>query len=276
MSVLTLQQPVEVLQSRPWLALYGVMLRPRRQAAHLEEADLAPIQRLFPEEMMNTIFSYLGPYELGRAACVCRQWRHLSEHHKHWQAACQQAYGACHKDVTCSQDLVRKSYRCSWRRLFLECPHLRFDGLYASRNTYIRQGVSEWRREKGSCFLVTYFRYFRFFPDGTLLYRTSPLTIGKVAKSMMRSPCEAQQKQKQQDQHVFSGRYVIKVGGNDSCYQERGQHCCLESSERQLPAWCVHIACVSFGGIDTVLLKSSWIPTQSLIPRHLTPTASQP
>lgn len=43
------------------------------------QADLAPIQRVFPEEMMNTIFSYLGPYDLGRAACVCKQWRHFSE-----------------------------------------------------------------------------------------------------------------------------------------------------------------------------------------------------
>lgn len=102
-------------------------------------------------------------------------------------------------------------YRSSWRRLFLECPHLRFDGIYVSRNTYIRQGVSEWKRDKGVCFLVTYFRYFRFFPDGTLLYRTSPLTVSKVAKSLMRNPCQAQQKQKQQDQHVFTGRYVIKV-----------------------------------------------------------------
>lgn len=109
--------------------------------------------------------------------------------------------------------------RGSWRRLFLECPHLRFDGLYVSRNTYIRQGVSEWKRDKGSCFLVTYFRYFRFFPDGTLLYRTSPLTVGKVAKSLMRNPCQAQQNQKFWDQHVFSGRYVIKVG----CFAEQQQ-----------------------------------------------------
>lgn len=50
--------------------------------------------------------------------------------------------------------------RGSWKRMFLESPHLRFEGLYVSRNTYIRQGVSEWKREK-TCHLVTYFRYFR-------------------------------------------------------------------------------------------------------------------
>jgi hypothetical protein len=49
--------------------------------------------------------------------------------------------------------------------MFLDSPHLRFDGLYVSRNTYIRQGVAEWKREK-TCHLVTYFRYFRCAPRG--------------------------------------------------------------------------------------------------------------
>ena len=30
--------------------------------------------------------------------------------------------------------------RGSWRALFLGRPHLRFDGIYVSRNTYIRTG----------------------------------------------------------------------------------------------------------------------------------------
>jgi F-box protein 9 len=51
--------------------------------------------------------------------------------------------------------------------MFLDSPHLRFDGLYVSRNTYIRQGVAEWKREK-TCHLVTYFRYFRCAARGVL------------------------------------------------------------------------------------------------------------
>jgi F-box protein 9 len=95
--------------------------------------------------------------------------------------------------------------------MFLDSPHLRFQGLYVSRNTYIRQGVAEWKREK-TCHLVTYFRYFRFFPDGTLLYRTSPQTVIKVAKSMLGNPCQhGVRPAAKYDQHVHSGRYVIKV-----------------------------------------------------------------
>jgi len=25
------------------------------------------------------MFSYLGPYTLGKAACVCKQWQHLAQ-----------------------------------------------------------------------------------------------------------------------------------------------------------------------------------------------------
>lgn len=95
--------------------------------------------------------------------------------------------------------------------MFLQTPHLRFEGLYVSRNTYIRQGVAEWRREK-TCHLVTYFRYFRFFPDGTLLYRTSPNTVKQVAKSLQRNPCQhGTRTAAKYEQHVHTGRYVIKV-----------------------------------------------------------------
>ncbi|WIA19484.1 hypothetical protein OEZ85_004096 [Tetradesmus obliquus] len=215
MAVVTLEE-VLTHQTRPWLALYGVMLKPRRHTEqHINEEDLAPIQRLLTDELMTIIFSRLGPYTLGQAACVCRQWRSLTDHQQHWHAACEQAYGLCHKDVSCCLQTVRKSFRGSWRRFFLEQPHLRYEGLYVSRNTYIRQGSSEWRRER-SCYLVTYFRYFRFFPDGTLLYRTSPLTVSKVAKSMQArsstAGAAAPSAKQKLDQHVYAGRYVIKGG----------------------------------------------------------------
>jgi hypothetical protein len=63
-------------------------------------------------------------------------------------------------------------------------------------------------------------RYFRFYPDGTLLYRTSPLTVAKVAKSLAVRSCGSSSAQaaaaaagaKQKlDHHVFTGKYVIKV-----------------------------------------------------------------
>ena len=41
----------------------------------------------------------------------------------------------------------------------------------------------EWR-VKNPVHLVCYYRYFRFFPDGTLLYRTSPEVPSMVERSL--------------------------------------------------------------------------------------------
>lgn len=51
-------------------------------------------------------------------------------------------------------------HRGSWRDLYLQRPHLRFDGVYVSRNTYLRTGLVEWR-VKNPVHLVCYFRYYR-------------------------------------------------------------------------------------------------------------------
>ena len=51
-------------------------------------------------------------------------------------------------------------YRGCWRDLYLQRPHLRFDGVYVSRNTYLRTGLVEWR-VKNPVHLVCYFRYYR-------------------------------------------------------------------------------------------------------------------
>lgn len=44
--------------------------------------------------------------------------------------------------------------------MFVHHPHLRFDGVYVGRNTYVRTGVAEFSNSK-AVHLVSYFRYFR-------------------------------------------------------------------------------------------------------------------
>jgi len=207
MATVVVETPVHTVStwSRPWLSLYNVRLKPK-PAIEVAEEDLALIQRLFPDELVFNIFSRLGPYNLGKAACVCKQWQQHTENPRHWEAACRQAFTAAHKSADLTQKTLRDKYRGSWRRMFLLTPHVRYDGLYVSRNTYIRQGAIEWRRQQ-TTHLVSYFRYYRFFPDGTLLYRTSPHVVSKVAKSMQRNPVNTA---KQRDDTVHSGRYLIK------------------------------------------------------------------
>ena len=112
------------------------------------------------------MLAYLSPYEMGRAALVCRQWNAATRVDNLYQAGCALAFQAAmsHEELL---KLARLQYRwehphfCAplrlhlltfatmgrhrWRTLFLERPHLRFDGIYVSRNTYIRTGITEWR-----------------------------------------------------------------------------------------------------------------------------------
>jgi len=85
------------------------------------------------------------------------------------------------------QRLLATRHRGSWRDLYLSTPRPRSDGVYCSRNTYVRQGCRELRSASGSqtCHLVAYFRYWHFLPrTGALVYRTSPLPPTRVARGL--------------------------------------------------------------------------------------------
>ncbi|CAK9158582.1 unnamed protein product [Ilex paraguariensis] len=74
-------------------------------------------------------------------------------------------------------------YDGSWRKMWLLRPRIRTDGLYVSRNTYIRAGVAEWKITN-PVHVVCYFRYLRFYPSGRFLYKNSSQKVKDVAKCM--------------------------------------------------------------------------------------------
>jgi len=149
------------------------------------------------------VFARLTAYSVGSVACVCRHWRQLAEHPRLWEGACREAFQLQYPDHAALSKLARTVYRGSWRRMFLEQPHLRFDGVYVSRNTYVKTGAVELSSRK-TVSVVAYYRYYRFFPNGTLLYRTSPATIGKVHKSLRLHNTAPSA------EHVYAGRYALK------------------------------------------------------------------
>jgi F-box protein 9 len=198
---------------RPWMALYGVRLKQQhdvRSAVHCAEIgrtrhsavpadrhtpDPAPpqgepralslIETLLPDEMLVAVFARLPVASLGAAQCVCRQWRCVGGAPTLWAAACGEAFQRA--DAATNARLLRTAHRGCWRDMFLDRTHLRFDGCYVSRNTYIRQGVAEWRVRQ-AVHMVCYYRYFRFLPGGSFAYRTSPEPVAKVARSLLAPP----------------------------------------------------------------------------------------
>ncbi|EPY50095.1 F-box protein Pof7 [Schizosaccharomyces cryophilus OY26] len=64
-------------------------------------------------------------------------------------------------------------YHRSWKEMYLKKPRIRFDGCYISVCRYFRPGVSDtsWNQP---VHLISYYRYLRFYPDGTcMVFRTN-------------------------------------------------------------------------------------------------------
>ncbi|KAI8014401.1 F-box protein 7 [Camellia lanceoleosa] len=131
---------------RPWLDLYGVHVRPVPpfgSASSKPFVDPALIHRSLPDELLSEIFAKMTPYNLGRAACVCRKWRYTIRNPVYWRIACLKAWQI--SGVVENYKILQSKYDGSWRKMWLLRPRVRTDGLYVSRNTYIRAGVAEWK-----------------------------------------------------------------------------------------------------------------------------------
>lgn len=186
---------------RPWLDLYGVHIRPVApfgSASSKPFIDPAPIHRCLPDELLFEIFARMTPYNLGRAACVCRKWRYTVRNPVFWRNACLKAWQVF--GVVENYKILQSKYDGSWRKMWLSRPRIRTDGLYVSRNTYIRAGIAEWK-VSNPVHVVCYFRYLRFYPSGRFLYKNSSQKVKDVAKFMNFRASKAE--------CVHSGHYTL-------------------------------------------------------------------
>ncbi len=78
-------------------------------------------------------------------------------------------------------------YGSSWQRMFQVRPRIRFNGCYISTVNYIRAGQASFQiRWDNPIHIVTYYRYLRFFRDGTLLSLTTTAEPADVVHHMTR------------------------------------------------------------------------------------------
>ncbi|KAK4276727.1 hypothetical protein QN277_014843 [Acacia crassicarpa] len=200
-SVLRLKTVEYFVTRRPWLDLYGINVRPVApvgSASRKPYVDSALIHRCLPDEMLSEVFARMSPYDLGRASCVCRKWWYTIRNPVYWRNACLKAWQM--SGAVENYKILHSKYESSWRKMWLLRPRLRTDGLYVSRNTYIRVGVAEWKTTN-PVHVVCYFRYMRFFPSGRFLYKNSSEKIKKVAKCMNFRSSKAD--------CVFGGHYTL-------------------------------------------------------------------
>ncbi|KAJ0976892.1 hypothetical protein J5N97_012366 [Dioscorea zingiberensis] len=170
---------------RPWLNLYGIRVRPIAAFGSVSSkpfVDPALIHRCLPDELLFEVFTRMTPYTLGRAACVCRKWRYTIRNPSLWRSACLKTWQL--SGPTANYQIVQSVYDGSWKKMWVHRPRIRMDGLYVSRNTYIRVGVAEWK-VTNPVHVVCYYRYLRFYPNGKFLYKQiSSQKVKEVARCM--------------------------------------------------------------------------------------------
>ena len=100
--------------------------------------------------------------------------------------------------------------------MFFDRVRLRTEGVYVSRNTYIKPGVTDWENVR-PVHLVCYYRYFRFFNNGEFICKTSPHKIAAVHKT-------------------FKSRFLA---AKDDCMYHGGYRLACEGDETRLHLECV-------------------------------------
>lgn len=125
---------------------------------------------VLPREVLMYIFRWVVSCDLDLRALeqlslVCRGFYICARDPEIWRSACLRVWGrGCTKMLPYS----------SWREMFLERPRVRFDGLYISKTSYIRQGEESLDGFYRAWHQVEYYRYLRFFPDGQVMMLTTP------------------------------------------------------------------------------------------------------
>lgn len=81
------------------------------------------------------------------------------------------------------EEQVQDQLNGNWRRLFIAKPRPRLDGVYISLNSYIRSGQTEGQYDQ-PVFKIRYYRYLRFFSDGSVVLLCTPQTPKSVVPQL--------------------------------------------------------------------------------------------
>ncbi|XP_034041611.1 F-box only protein 9 isoform X2 [Thalassophryne amazonica] len=123
-----------------------------------------------PREILMYIFRWVVSSDLDMRALeqlslVCRGFYICARDPEIWRSACLKVWGR-----NCTKLVPYKS----WREMFLQRPRVRFDGIYISKTSYIRQGEESLDGFYRAWHQVDYYRYLRFFADGFIIMLTTP------------------------------------------------------------------------------------------------------
>ncbi|KAJ7623170.1 hypothetical protein FB45DRAFT_924783 [Roridomyces roridus] len=133
------------------------------------EDEEQPIHlNILPEELLIIIIRKLDHTTIERFAAVSRKARLLTLDPGIWREFVVLTYKPPQVANVESMVPVVTRFQFDYRRVYIEQPRARLDGVYIAVCHYIRPGLSE-NTWVNISHLITYHRYLRFFPDGKVL-----------------------------------------------------------------------------------------------------------
>ncbi|CAE6456138.1 unnamed protein product [Rhizoctonia solani] len=142
---------------------------PASELTFLPEDERQPVHiARVPDEVLLHVLRLLDVSSFERFALVCRRARVLTFDPDLWRGIVTSTYVPPQIPTTVPLAEFISRFDNDMRRLYIELPRLRLDGVYIAVCHYVRRGQSEnlWVNVDH---LVTYHRYLRFFPDGRVL-----------------------------------------------------------------------------------------------------------
>ncbi|CAO3622013.1 unnamed protein product [Mucor hiemalis] len=163
------------------------------ELSYIPELDYKPVSvAKLPSEIMLKILRDLVLYSVSTIpyfALTCKKFFLLSRDPSIWQYASVRVFKPPFMTLEQSKkhqaEYVQKTYDGHWMRMFIDRPRIRYDGIYISTCHYIRPGTSDTSWNKPIHY-VTYYRYIRFFPDGTILKHLTTDEPAHVVKTLQR------------------------------------------------------------------------------------------
>lgn len=158
-----------------------------------------------PDEVLVYLLCFLDEVSLVRLALSCKKTYSLSREPVLWRLICQRIWGH-----NCSRAVYHQFG--TWQRMFMTRPKVRYDGLFVSKNTYLRAGSTEWAYNQ-PVHQVTYYRYLRLMPDGRLLYAMALEPPRKVLKWFNPRTLEQErERERTRDKHAQHTHYAPSPG----------------------------------------------------------------
>jgi F-box protein 9 len=130
-------------------------------------------------------------YTLISLGLVCKKMYLLTREQTIWRSICENVYRThSNRGIIVTTPLSSEvSLYGDWKRMYLAKARIRFDGVYISRIHYWRPGMGDSGFNQ-PFILVTYFRYLRFYQDGSVISLCTsmePSEALKLLKSSIRS-----------------------------------------------------------------------------------------